>query len=224
MTLINAWTHGKVGYLMTDTAIIDFADGGKAIGFGSKIFHGANWPAIVAVSYAGGLMQFAIPTFVENEPKNLKSLVKLLPLACKNATAKAREHGSPNPFYSLVVVAWCARTKRPRIFTCANHDYLAKAYAVRELNYFFGNGIASPAVLAAAEKLDEGKPLDLDRDLVDLCEAQRAEPFVGFDNRPTGFGAIGGQVQLATITKRNVEFSLVHEWPDKMGLPLGLAA
>ena len=192
MTLLNAWTHGKRGYLATDTAILDIAQGGKAIGFGSKVFHGADWPALVGVSFIGGAIEWVVEAFALTPPKNIKGLQRAMSAACGHAVAKSKEHGAPNAEYRLLAVAWCARARKPRIFMCSSCDEAAHGFGapheVVELDFFFSNGVETDEVQDAMQRLKKGQDIDASN----LWEAQRCARFdrgdtgASYDHVPVG--------------------------------------
>ncbi|MEL7737509.1 hypothetical protein AAG614_03940 [Citromicrobium bathyomarinum] len=216
MSVLNAWKNGNVGVMYSDTAHVDCATG-RLVGIGGKAFFAATWPAVVGGTFQGGVIDWLAEPFSENPPKNLKALTRLMPVACHHFCDRSRAAGATiQPYVRAVALAWCARTKRVRIFHCASEPEFTTPFTVAELDYFIGTGANLPETLAIASKLSEREHVET-TEALELLEAQRRAPFESYLPGLSQCCMIGGSIDRLTVTREGVTVDMVHSWPDVLG-------
>lgn len=226
MSVVNSWREGKVGLLYTDTAHVS-VDTGKVAAFGSKAFTCANFPAVIGVTFVGGVLPWIIEPFADAPPKNVASLRKMMPEASRLFLDRARANGAQGASIRAIAVVWCSRSRRIRIFHCSSIHELGAKLQTQEVDYFLGSGCEAVSPLRKViGSLRRGVPIGGDCAAIRIMDAQRRASFVSPDPRLTGVSCIGGSIERARVTREGVQFDTIHKWPDRVGerIETGLAA
>lgn len=219
MTMINAVVQRKTGYLFADTAMLDSATG-NAIAFGTKIFSGTLFPWAVGVTFTGNPGAWTPSVEMLKGARN----VAALRTALTAGVAQFRERSEAADTLRLTAVAWDARQKTPRIFAIGDmaEDAGVPCDAVEEFEWLFGSPLDHRHLWSRGTPSNP-KAFDPETTGVAVMQERRASP----DAITPGGAAhciVGGEVEMAEITRDGVTLYGIHTWPDRVGAPLGLAA
>lgn len=227
MTAINIYLQQSRGILMTDALFIDMADTGRPVGFSEKCVAVPGQRMAVAargdervpkgVAFDIALLYEGIDSLIADEGQGVRDSYQTFLRSGLGVTVADVD---------VMIVGWSDIEDRPRGCYLA---YRANGWSFDEFDHADGFGYPDlPDIefdrLAAAGLSPEihynNSTFDPIYHGVPLMEAQRRTPapLPSANGKPVF--SIGGHILLTEVTRDGVTQTVIHEWPDKWGVPI----
>jgi len=212
MSMSMAIVQGKTAYLYTDTLYVDPVSG-EVLAFGHKMIAGSRFPWVVGFT----LLYPPHPEWqvFDRDPGDIPELLEQLAQA-----VGAFSSGRMAPV-RLLAAAWDEKWNMPRIFV-AGANVGAQGHSphcpagVGEVRYFVGvDDLLFPqvALIWQGQTPNDPKYFHPEFDAPSAFEVQRSSPRRG--------GCVGGSLEMSRVTRDGVSGTIIYEWPDKLGKPVG---
>ncbi len=220
MTAINCIPQGKRGYLYTDTAHTH-AQTGAVLFLGPKMLIGRGFPWVIGIAGYTSALGHLMTVMNDDPPRNVSGMVRATPAILERTLELSADQPGIAQSLGLTILAWDARKGCARAFLIDNDGSVTGGLGVApfeavEVDWSVTGG--DPAhVLGRPVNVRDRRSFDPHADGIALMEGQRREMRWGPTPSAAQCPRIGGEIQLATVTRDGVEHSILHQWPDRVG-------
>jgi hypothetical protein len=232
MTAINTIRQSHAVHIVSDGAVCN--DDGIILEIGPNAFPLPHIPAAVAIRGATHFVPFLIYRLCRDCGSFDELLAKIVGAALEVHISfpmmlGTLGFGNVAPDFDLVVAGWSAARGKPESYLVTSRPHEKQSqpgagYRLVDLpDVLIAPTISEQQIKAVGwtvpKSADEFKP---DRDGLKLLEAQRLSATL--PNTELGSPrhyAVGGFVQLTTVSSHGIQIEILHRWPDKVGQRVG---